>query len=110
MDLLQAAREDHEMAVQSFMQAGHRMEAMEADGRSIGREVRQRMHAEAVRESVPVLIASLDRAIAATESTLTGAVSDQEAHLRRVRVDAELARRNIERVAVPRPRSSSPEI
>jgi hypothetical protein len=103
MDLLQAAREDREMAVQAFMQAGHRVETVEADGRNIGRELHERMHAEAVRHSIPTLIASLDHAIAATETTLTGPVSDQEAHLRRVRVDAELARRNIERAA---PRSS----
>jgi hypothetical protein len=108
MDLFQAAREDREMAVQSFMRAGHRMEAMEADGRNIGGELRERMHAEAVRNSIPALIASLDRAITATESTLTGPVSDQEAHLRRVRVDAELARRNIERAAAPRSSPPSP--
>jgi TrwC relaxase/AAA domain len=101
MDLLQAAREDREMAVLSFMQAGHRVETMEADGRSIGRELRERMHAEAVRHGIPTLIASLDHAIAAIETTLTGPVSDQEAHLRRVRVDAELARRNIEGAAIP---------
>jgi hypothetical protein len=110
MDLLQAAREDHEMAVQAFMQAGHRMETMEAEGRNIGRELRARMHAEAVRNSVPALIASLDRAITATESTLTGPVSDQEAHLRSVRVDAELARRNIERAAAPRSSPPSPGV
>jgi hypothetical protein len=65
--------------------------------------LRERMHAEAVRHSIPTLIASLDHAIAATETTLTGPVSGRESHLRRVRVDAELARRNIERAA---PRSS----
>jgi hypothetical protein len=108
MDLLQAAREDREMAVQAFMQAGHRMETMAVDGRSIGRELRERMHAEAVRHSIPALIASLDRAIAATETTLTGPVFEQETHLRSLRMDAELARRNIERAAAPRSSSPSP--
>jgi hypothetical protein len=108
MDLLQAAREDREMAVRSFMQAGHRVEAMEADGRNIDRELRERMHAEAVRDSIPALIASPDRAIAATETTLTGPVSEQEAHLRSVRVDAEMARRNIGRAATPRSASPMP--
>jgi hypothetical protein len=90
------------MAVRAFMQVGHRMETMEADGRSIGRELRERMHADALRNSIPALIASLDCAIAAAETTLTGPVSDREALLRSVRVDAELARRNIERAANPR--------
>jgi hypothetical protein len=86
------------------------MEPMELGGRRIGREVRQRMHAEAVRNSIPTLIASLNRATATADTTLTGLFSDQEAHLRGVRVDPELARRNIERAAVPRAWSPSPKI
>ena len=110
MDLLQAAREDREMAVQAFMQTGHRLETMEQQGRNLGREARDRMQAEAVRGSIPALLASLDRAIAAAETSLTGPMSDAEAHLRNVRVDTELARRNIEHVA-PRPLSSpSPDM
>jgi hypothetical protein len=50
----------------------------------------------------------LDRAIAAAETSLTGPMSDQEAHLRSVRVDAELARRGIEHVVPPRPSAPSP--
>ena len=105
MDLLQAAREDREMAVQAFMQTGHRLETMEQQGRNLGRELRDRMQAEAVRGSIPALLASLDRAITAAETSLSGPMSDAEAHLRHVRVDTELARRNIEHVA-PRPVSS----
>ncbi len=104
MDLLQAAREDREMAVRAFMQGGHKLEAMDLEGRNLGREVRDRLQAEAVRGSIPALLASLDRAITASESSLTGPMSDQEAHLRGLRVDTELARREIDRVA---PRASS---
>jgi len=100
MDLLQAAREDREMAVQAFMQTGHRLETMEQQGRNLGREARDRMQAEAVRGSIPALLASLDRAIVAAETSLTGPMSDVEAHLRNVRVDTELARRNIERATL----------
>jgi hypothetical protein len=107
MDLLQAAREDRELAVQSFMAAGHRMETMELHGRSLGRELRDRMQAEAVRKNIPALIASLDRSIAAAETTLTG-MTDREAHLRSVRVDAELSRREIDHAAAHRPVSPSP--
>ena len=110
MDLLQAAREDREFAVQSFMAAGHRMEAMELQGRSLGREVRDRMQAEAVHKSVPALIAALDRSIAAAETSLTGPMSDREAHLRNIRIDAELSRRELDRVALRRSASPSPNV
>jgi hypothetical protein len=40
MDLMQAAREDRELAVRSFMAAGHRVETMELQGRNLGREAR----------------------------------------------------------------------
>ncbi|MEA2772493.1 MAG: hypothetical protein QOD93_5455, partial [Acetobacteraceae bacterium] len=108
MDLLQAVREDRETAIQTFMQTGHKLETMELEGRNLGREVRDRMQAEAIRGNIPVLLASLDRAIAAAETSLTGPMSDQEAHLRSVRVDAELARRGIEHVVPPRPSAPSP--
>ena len=72
MDLLQATREDRDLAVRSFMQAGHRLETTELDGRNLGREARDQIQAEAVRKSIPALLAALDRSIAATETTLTG--------------------------------------
>lgn len=106
MDLLHAAWDDREAAVRAFMQAGHKLETMDLEGRKLGREVRDRMQAEAVRGSIPALLASLDRAIAAAETSLTAPMSDQEAHLRALRVDTEQARRQIEKVA-PR-RSPSP--
>ena len=74
------------------------------EGRKLSREVHDRIQAEAVRGSIPALIASLDRAIAASEKTLVGSVSDEEVHLRGLRVDAELAA-GIEHVAT---RSSAP--
>jgi hypothetical protein len=68
------------------------------EGRKLSREVHDRIQAEAVRGSIPALIASLDRAIAASETTLVGSMSDEEVHLRGLRVDAELAA-GIEHVA-----------
>ncbi|WP_254066587.1 MobF family relaxase [Acidisoma sp. S159] len=108
MDLMQAAREDRELAVRSFMAAGHRVETMELQGRNLGREARDRMQAEAVRKSIPALIASLDGAIAAAETTLTGPLPDREAHLRSLRIDAELSRRGMDHVAARRSSSPSP--
>ena len=108
IDLLQGVREDHDLAVRAFMQSGHKLETMDLKGRNLGREVRDRLQAEAVRNSIPGLIASLDRAIVATETSLVGPMSDQEAHLRGIRIDTELARREIEKAAT-RP-SPSPGI
>jgi hypothetical protein len=110
MDLLQAAREDRDLAVQSFMAAGHRVVTTELQGRSVGREARDRMQAEAVHKSIPTLIASLDRAIVAAETTLAGPLSDREAHLRSLRIDAELSRREMDHVAARRSSSPSPEM
>jgi hypothetical protein len=110
IDLLEAAQEDREVAVRSFMASGHRMETMELQGRSLGREARNRMQADAVHKSIPALIAALDRSIAAAETSLTGPLSDREAHLRSLRIDAELSRREMDRVATPRSSSPSPSV
>ncbi|NPD69177.1 hypothetical protein HN018_13925 [Lichenicola cladoniae] len=69
---------------------------MDLEGRNLGSEVRDRLQAEAVRSSNPTLIASLDCAIVASKTSLTGPMSDQEAHLRGLRIDTELTRREIE--------------
>ena len=104
MDLQQAVREGREEAVRAFMREAHRVEQMEAAGVDVGREMRSRAQAEAVRGSIPALLASLDQAIQAAETSLTGPMTGQEAHLRGTRADAELARREIEQAA----RHSSP--
>jgi hypothetical protein len=108
MDLLQATREGREQAVRVFMQEAHRMERLEQAGHDVGREMRYRAQAEAVRQSIPVLLKSLDHAIVAAETMLTGPMSEREAHLRDLRADAEIARREMAR-PVPR-RSSSPSV
>jgi hypothetical protein len=108
MDLLQAAREDREFARQTFMEGGQRMEAVQAGGRSLARETRDRMQAEAVHRSIPALIAALDRSIASAETSLMGPASDREVHLRNIRIDAELARRELDRVAQQRRAEPAP--
>ncbi len=107
MDLLQGVREDRDLAVRAFMQSGHKLETMDLEGRDLGREVRDRLQAEAVRSSIPGLIASLDRAIVTAETSLTGPMSDQEAHLRSIRIDAELGRRQLDDAASRPPSSPS---
>ena len=99
MDLQQAVREGREEAVRAFMREAHRVEQMETAGIPVGREMRFRAQAETVRGSIPTLLASLDRAIQAAETSLTGPMMSQEAHLRSTRVDAEPVRRRIEQAA-----------
>ena len=105
MDLQQAVREGREQAVRAFMREAHRAETLEQAGIEVGREMRLRVQAEAVRGSIPALLASLDRAIQAAETSFTGPMTGQEAHLRSVRVETELGRRDINRAA-NRPDSS----
>ena len=108
MDLLQAVREDRDVAVRAFQREAHQVEALEQTGVDVGREIRYRAQAEAVRKSIPGLLASLDRAIAAAETSFTGPISEQEGHLRSVRVDTEIARRELDRAAIRPSRSPSP--
>ena len=48
--------------------------------------------------------------IAAAETILTGPLSDREGHLRSLRIDAELSRREMDHVATRRSSSPSPEM
>ncbi|WP_424140223.1 MobF family relaxase [Roseomonas chloroacetimidivorans] len=113
IDLLQGAREGREMAVDAFIAQSHRFQTLRAEDRNIGREVRQRLQAEAVRASLPRHIAALDEAL--RRNLATAGPRAAEDHLRHLRVEAEVARRKLEGVPpapqpqpAPRPRSSSP--
>ena len=113
IDLLQGAREGREMAINAFIAQSHRLQTLEADGRNVGREVRQRQQAEAVRGSLPRHIAALDEAL--RYNLATSGPRTAEDHLRHLRVEAEVARRKLEGVmpagvapAHPRPSSPSP--
>ena len=102
VDLLQATREDRDRAVRAFMQDAVKVDRLEARGIDLGVEVRARAQAEAVRHAIPALLASLDVAIAGAKTTLTAPMTEAEAHLRGLRVDAELSRRALD-VAARRP-------
>ena len=99
MDLLQATRDDRDKAIRTFMQNALRVDRLEARGVDVGLEIRARVQAEAVRHAIPALLSSLDVAIAGAETTFKGPMSEAEAHLRALRVDAELSRRAIEDAA-----------
>lgn len=110
LDLLAGARQDRDAAVRAFMADAHRIQSLEARGIDVGQEMKFRAQAAAVQSSIPALLASLDQAIKASETSLTGPMSDKEAHLRSIRVETELSRREIERAATPRRSSASPGI
>ncbi|GAV34202.1 ATP-dependent RecD-like DNA helicase [Roseomonas sp. TAS13] len=117
IDLLRDASEGREMAIGSFIAQSHRFQSLEAEGRNLGREVRQRRQAEAVRASLPRHIAALDEAL--RRNLVTAGPRTAEDHLRHLRVEAEVARRRMEGVPpapplqphpkpAPRPRRSTP--
>ena len=111
IDLLRSAREGREMAIDAFIAQSHRLQTLEADGRDVGREVRLRQQAEAVRGSLPRHIAALDEALR-SNLAISGPRTAED-HLRHLRVEAEVVRRKLEGVmpagVVPaRPRPSSP--
>lgn len=115
IDLLQGAREGREMAIDAFIAQSHRFQTLEAEGRNIGREVRQRLQAEAVRASLPRHIAALDEAL--RRNLAPAGPRASEDHLRHLRAEAEVTHRKLEGVPpapqpepAPRPRGSSPSV
>ena len=99
MDLLQATLEDRDKAVRAFTQDAVRVDRLEAREIDVGLEVRARAQAEAVRQAIPALVASLGVAIAGAETTLTGPMTGAARHLRALRVDAKLSRRALDHAA-----------
>ena len=63
------------------MQDAHKLESMALDGRNLGRELHDRLQADAVRGSLPALLVSLDRAIVASETGLNVPLTERETHL-----------------------------
>lgn len=112
IDLLQGARDGREQAIEAFIAQSCTLQRLEADGRNLGREVRQRQQAEAVRASLPQQIAALDEAL--RSNLATNGPRSAENSLRHLRVDAEMARRKLEGGSPARPiaarRSSSPSV
>ncbi|MHB0671724.1 MobF family relaxase [Roseomonas mucosa] len=115
IDLLQGAREGQERAVDAFIAQSHRFQTLDAGGRYLGREARQRLQAEAVRASLPRHIAALDEAL--HRNLATSGPRTAEDHLRHLRIEAEVTRRKLngvpaapelQRKPAPRPRGSSP--
>ena len=102
-DLLSDIREGREKATLSFIRFQHMVETAEHQGRDLGREIREHRQAVALQAAMPRSIAALDAALSLMRS---GSATAAEEHLRRLRVETEVARREIEGVA--RPSTPSP--
>ncbi|APT60333.1 conjugal transfer protein TraA (plasmid) [Roseomonas gilardii] len=101
-DLLDELRASREKATSAFIRFSHRMEMVEHQGRDFAREVRDHREAMAIQAEMPRNLAALDEALRQMRG---GAVTPAEEHLRRLRVETEVARREIE--ASVRPSSPS---
>ena len=99
IDLIGTARRDRENAIDFFIRASHRIERLALSAVEIGRALRDRIKAEAVRSALVRHIPALDRAIAANSHY--GGVEGQAIvfHLDELRNDATGAHRRIEEAA-----------
>ena len=100
VDLAKAALRDREKAIAAFLTTSHKVETMKLEGRDVGREVRGRLQADAVRRQTKRHIPALDEAMARNAAELRLAASDINAHLSGVRTEAEVARLSFEAAAV----------
>jgi hypothetical protein len=99
IDLIGTARRDRENAIDFFIRASHRIERLALSAVEIGRAIRDRIKAEAVRSALVRHIPALDRAIAANSHY--GGEEGQAIvfHLDELRKDARDAHRRIEEAA-----------
>jgi hypothetical protein len=108
IDLLGDAVRDREAAIDAFIQSHQTMEAaVEADPEA-GRKAFRRLRAAAVNETLGRHLTALDTAIAANTNLARDAARGAEAaaHLAELRVQAEIAARQMAQAAVERRRSS----
>jgi hypothetical protein len=99
IDLIDAARRDRENAIDFFIRASHRIERLALSAVEIGRALRDRIKAEAVRSALVRHIPALDRAIAANSHYGGEEGRAIVFHLDELRKDATGAHRRIEEAA-----------
>ncbi len=103
IDLAKAARRDREAAIASFIETSRNTETLRLAGRDVGREVRGRLQAEAVRKQLARHLPALNEAIARNGAELKVASAEVVVHLAEVRTEAELARLRLEAAATRAP-------
>jgi hypothetical protein len=97
IDLLNAARHDRERAIDTFIKTHHAMEAATLADPNWGVKARERTRALAVNEQLARHLPSLDAAIQGNDCVLgeTLRARGVQQHLRALRAEAEVARRQL---------------
>jgi hypothetical protein len=100
-DLLNAARQDREQAVDTFIACNHAIETAQLDNPDFGRDALRRLRAKAVNEHLSRHLAGLDHAIKLNAAEMRDAMQAFEAdqHLRALRAEAGSARDGIAEAA-----------
>ena len=104
-DLLDAARQNREDTVDTFIACSHAMEWAQIANPEVGREAVKRIRAEAVNEALARHLTALDHAVEQNASALRDTLRAHEAaeHLRALRAEAKAAKRQIDAAATKRP-------
>jgi hypothetical protein len=115
-DLLDAARQNRDEALDTFLAGSHAIEWAQAQNPVFGREAVKRIRAEAVNEALGRHLTALDHAADQNAGMLRDTLQAQEAmqHLRALAAEAKAAKRSIDIAAesgpAPGPRSAGPGI
>ncbi|BFL66265.1 MobF family relaxase [Roseomonas mucosa] len=106
VDLLREMRSARAAAIDTFIRFEQRVQMDELRGRDFGREFRMERQADAVRSELPRLMEALDNVI---QEFRCGPVTAAEAHLRSMRIEAAMSRRDLEQVVnAPKVGNSNP--
>lgn len=110
IDLLNAARQDRERAIDTFIKLNHGLESAQLDDPEFGVKAFQRLRAAAVNEQLARHLPALDAALAETRRMQGETIEAMQAaaHLRGLRAEAARAKRDLEAVEPPAP-SSGPD-
>ena len=97
-DLLDAARQNREDTVDTFIACSHAMEWAQIQNAEVGRDAAKRIRAQAVNESLARHLIALDHAVEQNGNTLRDTLQAHEAmeHLRALRAEATTAKRQID--------------
>ncbi|MEA2732496.1 MAG: hypothetical protein QOF70_6971 [Acetobacteraceae bacterium] len=102
-DLLTAARQNREDAVDTFIACSHAIETAQMDGPDVGRKAMKRIRAQAVNEALSRHMTALDHAVEQNAGALRDTLHAHEAmeHLRALHAEAKAAKRQIDTASEP---------
>jgi hypothetical protein len=95
IDLLDAARQRREQAIDFFLRQAHRIETSRLTGLDVGKEVRERIRAAKIRNTLGRSVAALDAALRRNAAVSRRLDNDVAAHLQGLRGEADAARQKM---------------